>query len=119
MVTVCAWCEKYMGSKEPLEDPGVSHGICSACVERQTLIDAPVVVVSPARVATIPLLRTLLRGSPDVTIVVDRRCGERRNGNGHGNGNGNGRGNGHGHRSWMTIERRQDKRRRSSALYLV
>lgn len=117
MVTVCAWCQRYMGSKEPLHDPGVSHGICSGCVERQTLAYAPVVVVNPARVATIPLLKTLLGGASDIAIVVDRRSGERRNGNGHSNGNGHGSGNGHGDEA--TLERRADKRRRSSALYLV
>ena len=74
----------------------MSHGICSACVERQSLTDTPVVVVSPARVSTIPLLQTLLRGAPDVTIVVDRRYGERRDGRSNGNGNGNGHGNGSG-----------------------
>jgi hypothetical protein len=117
MVTVCAWCQKYMGSKEPLHDPEVSHGICSACVERQSLTDSPVVVVSPARVATIPLLQTLLRGAPDVTIVVDRRYGERRNGGSNGNGNGNGRAGGS--RTLSVVERRTDDRRRLSALYLV
>jgi hypothetical protein len=117
MITVCAWCQKYMGSKEPLHDPEVSHGICSACVERQSLTDAPVVVVSPARVATIPLLQTLLRGAPDVTIVVDRRYGERRNGGGNGNGKGIGHAEGRG--TWSTLERRTDDRRRLSALYLV
>ena len=29
MVTVCAWCQKYMGSMEPFHDPAVSHGICA------------------------------------------------------------------------------------------
>ena len=113
MVTVCAWCQKYMGSKEPLEDPGVSHGICSVCVERQSLTDTPVLVVSPNRAGTIPLLNTLLRGAPDIAIVVDRRSRERRNGGGNGYGNGNG----------LTVEldsdRRLDDRRRDPALYLV
>ena len=76
-------------------------------------------VVNPARVATVPLLRTLLGGAPGgapgVAIVVDRRSGERRNGNGHGNGNGNR----NGIVDEAALDRRADKRRRSSALYLV
>ena len=112
MVTVCAWCEKYMGSKEPLLDPSVSHGICSACVERQTLAETPVLVVSPARAGTIPLLNTLLRGAPDIAIVVDRRNGDRR----HHGSNGNGRG----YRQVLESDRRaDDDRRRGTALYLV
>jgi hypothetical protein len=107
MVTVCAWCQSYMGSKEPLEDPGVTHGICNACVKRQTLDSAPVLVVSPDRAGTIPLLNTLLRGSPDIAVVVDRRSGQRRNGGGRGHG---GR---------VEDDRRVDDRRRGAALYLV
>jgi hypothetical protein len=126
MVTVCAWCQKYMGSKEPLRDPSVSHGICSVCVERQSLTDTPVLVVSPARAGAIPLLHTLLSGSRDVAIVVDRRGGERRNGNGngngngHGNGHGSGAGNGNGNGHYVEPdERRVNERRRGPALYLV
>jgi len=111
MVTVCAWCEKYMGSMEPLQDSSVSHGICSACVERQSLADTPVLVVSPARAGTIPLLNTLLRSAPDVSILVDRRSRERRNGLGDGNGNG--------HRMLGADERRAEERRRASAIYLI
>jgi hypothetical protein len=117
MVTVCAWCQKYMGSKEPFQNPGVSHGICSACVERQSLAYTPVLVVSPSRAGTVPLLSTLLSGAPDVEIVVDRRSGERRHdiraGYGNGGGNGNGR------RQLTGMERRVGDRRRESALYLV
>ena len=75
------------------------------------------VVVSPNRVATIPLLQTLLRGAPDVTIVVNRRYSERRDGEANGNGNGAGHAGSHG--SWSVFERRTDDRRRLSALYLV
>ena len=113
MVTVCAWCEKYMGSKEPFEDPGITHGICSVCMEQETVSDPPVLVVSPDRAATIPLLSTLLRGSPDIAIVVDRRGGERR----HGAGNGYRRGNGL--PMALDADRRVDDRRRVPALYLV
>ena len=104
MVTVCAWCQKYMGSKEPLQNPGVSHGICSACVERQSLADTPVLVVSPSRAGTVPLLSTLLRGAPDVEIVIDRRSSERRR---------------NGHHRVRGLERRAGDRRREMALYLV
>jgi hypothetical protein len=80
MVTVCAWCQQYMGSKEPLHNPAVSHGICNDCVERGPLDDAPVLVVSRDRVEAIPVLQTLLRGAPEIAIVVDRRANERRDG---------------------------------------
>ena len=49
MVTVCAWCQKYMGSMEPLQETRISHGICGDCAERDSLDDAPVLVVSPGR----------------------------------------------------------------------
>jgi hypothetical protein len=103
-----------MGSKEPLQNPGVSHGICPACAERQSLTDTPVLVVSPSRAGTVPLLSTLLRGAPgDVEIVIDRRSGERRH-NGHpGDGNGNG------HHRVRDLERRTGDRRREMAPYLV
>jgi hypothetical protein len=109
MITVCAWCEKYLGSKEPLEDPGITHGICPACIERQTLDEVPVLVVSPERAGTIPALNALLGGTPDISIVVDRRSGERRNG----------RGNGNGQPEPLADERRCEDRRRGPGLYLV
>ena len=40
--------------------------------------DPPVLVVSPGRADTIPLLREMLRGEPEITIVVDRRSGGER-----------------------------------------
>jgi hypothetical protein len=107
MVTVCAWCQKYMGSKEPLSDPAVTHGICNDCVEREQHGGPPVLVVSRARREEIPTLQALLRGAPSITIVVDRRARERR-----------------GHRSygWLVdlhTDRRAEDRRRLPSLYLV
>jgi hypothetical protein len=37
----CSWCEKagrdpFMGEKEPLHDPSVSHGLCQRCLEEMT-----------------------------------------------------------------------------------
>jgi hypothetical protein len=111
MITVCAWCQKYMGSKEPLYDPAVSHGICSECVERESLDDSPVLVVSHSRRDTIPMLQTLLRGAPEIAIVVDRRAGERRGGNGKGNG--------HGRPVAYVADRRETERRRAPSFFLV
>jgi len=111
MVTVCAWCQKYMGSKEPLYDPAVSHGICGACVERQSLDDAPVLVVSRGRAEAIPMLQSLLRGAPEIAIVVDRRATERRAGNGKGNG--------YGRPVAYVADRRAANRRQAPSFYLV
>jgi hypothetical protein len=74
MVTVCAWCDRYLGSK----DAEVSHGICSACTARQHWRESPVLVVAPHREEMVEVLRHLLQGSPEVTIVVDRRRQHRR-----------------------------------------
>jgi hypothetical protein len=78
MVTVCAWCERYLGAREA--DPPVTHGICPPCFDRQRLSDTPVVVVSPHRADLRGLLQHLLRGEPAIRVVVDRRAGERRRG---------------------------------------
>ena len=111
MVTVCAWCQKYMGSKEPLADPAVSHGICPACVERESLADAPVLVVSPRRAPAIPMLQTLLRGAPEIAIVVERRAGERRGDHEFESA--------HGRPVAYVVDRRATERRRAPSLYLV
>jgi hypothetical protein len=94
MVIVCAWCQKYVGSREPFHDPGVSHGICDDCVDRQSLDDAPVLVVSRDRQAAIPVLQTLLRGAPEIRVVVDRRLAS-------------------------VADRRASERRRAPSFYLV
>ena len=111
MVTVCAWCQRYMGSMEPLHNPSVSHGICSDCVERDSLDDAPVLVVSRDRVEAIPVLQSLLRGAPEIAIVVDRRAGERRGGHGTGND--------HSRFAVSAPDRRAAERRRTPTFYLV
>lgn len=111
MVIVCAWCQEYMGCKEPFDERSVSHGICPGCSDRETLGDAPVLVVSRERAETIPMLHSLLRGAPEVAVVVDRRAGERRRGNGKGNGC---------FRNPIeTLDRRSTERRRSPTFYLV
>ena len=74
MVTVCAWCDRYLGPN----DAAVTHGICTACTARQHWRDSPVLVVSRERESLIPVLRHLLHGIPEVTIVLERRIDERR-----------------------------------------
>jgi hypothetical protein len=78
MVTICAWCERYLGSKEPLSNPAVSHGICTSCIERQELTARPVVVVSRRYAEAAPVLQGLLAGTPEITVVVERRSAQRR-----------------------------------------
>jgi hypothetical protein len=74
MVTVCAWCDRYLGPN----DAPVTHGICTACTARQHWRDTPVLVVSREREGLIPVLRHLLHGIPEVKIVLERRIDERR-----------------------------------------
>jgi hypothetical protein len=74
MITVCAWCDRYLGP----ENVAVTHGICPACTARQNWRETPVLVISRHREATAPVLRHLLHGSPEVRIVVERRQDERR-----------------------------------------
>ena len=74
MVTVCAWCDRYLGP----DDAVITHGICNACTARQHWRDLPVLVVSRHREALIPVLRHLLQGSPEVKIVLERRQDRRR-----------------------------------------
>jgi len=31
MIRMCSWCGKYMGQKDPLGDPKISHMICPDC----------------------------------------------------------------------------------------
>ena len=74
MLTVCAWCDRYLGG----HDAEITHGICTACTARQHWHDTPVLVVSREREGLIPVLRHLLHGIPEVKIVLERRLDERR-----------------------------------------
>jgi hypothetical protein len=101
MVTVCAWCDRYLGP----DDVPVTHGICLACTARQHWRDSPVLVVSRHRESMVPVLRQLLQGNPEVKIVVERRADERRRAR---------------PRDVIVIERRsgQDRRRRDDMMLL-
>ena len=77
MVTICAWCERYLGTTREA-GPVVTHGICEPCATRQRWAEAPVIVVARHRADLCELLEQLLRGEPAVRIVIDRRVGDRR-----------------------------------------
>ena len=79
MVIVCAWCERYLGSK-PSKHGGVTHGICGPCQARQRWREAPTFILEPTRAELLPILKELLRGKPEIPVVIDRRQEERRNG---------------------------------------
>ena len=74
MLTVCAWCDRFLG---PQSAP-VTHGICPTCTARQHWEDSPVLVVAPGRQDLVPVLKQLLQGNPQIRILVDRRRGDRR-----------------------------------------
>src|SRR5262245_40188553 len=78
MVTICAWCQRFLGSKEPLADPSLTHGICKTCALRQQLGGSATLVVSRERAGAVPFLMGLLNGTPEIRVIVDRRRGERR-----------------------------------------
>ena len=66
-------------------------------------------VVSPGRARAIPMLKTLLRGAPEIAIVVDRRGRDRR---GECEAD-------HGRPVAYVVDRRATDRRRAPSLYLV
>lgn len=76
MVTVCAWCERYLGST--MDAGPMNHGICIPCSVRQRWVDTPIIVVARHRAEMIPVLEQLLRGEPAIQVVIDRRVGDRR-----------------------------------------
>ena len=76
MITVCAWCERFLGAKGA--DPVVTHGICEPCAARQRWQDTPVIVVARHRAEMHAVLQQLLRGEPAMRIVIDRRVSDRR-----------------------------------------
>ena len=77
MVTVCAWCERYLGSVRE-GGPMVTHGICPPCAARQRWREAPVIVVSRDRADIGAVLEQMVRGEPPMRVVIDRRVGDRR-----------------------------------------
>ena len=91
MKIVCAWCERdgvpaVMGEREPLDDPGVTHGICP---RHMTLVLSTLpsgsfqgvdllVIVRPSDRALFEHLLWATSGVPDIRAIMERRRGERR-----------------------------------------
>ena len=76
--------------------------------QRKRNASRPVLIVSPERTDAIPVLEKLLRGDPEIEIVVDRRVSDRRVGS---NGE---------EEAVPDAERREGQRRvRPATLYLV
>lgn len=78
MVVVCAWCQRYLGIKEPENDFSVTHSICRYCSARVKWNDSPTLVVSRSKAHMLPVLAGLLRGNPEIRLVLDRRSAPRR-----------------------------------------
>jgi hypothetical protein len=87
----CAWCRGeglvgFLGEREPLDDPGETHGICPrhaaallADVTAQSRSGVrTLIVVHPREVALYEYLRRRLATVKDVEVIFDRRRGERR-----------------------------------------
>src|SRR5258708_37509684 len=73
MIKVCAWCQKYLGISDSEPPLAISHGICPTCVARQQHAELPTLVIPEKWADTLPLMEALLRGTPDITVVVERR----------------------------------------------
>jgi len=95
MHVLCAWCRQegkpgYLGMREPLEDPGLSHGIC-ADHQEQLLASRPsrsfpdaelLIVVHRNNITLYEHLQRWVAGAPAVKVLVDRRATDRRSATG-------------------------------------
>lgn len=77
-ISVCAWCDRYLGVRNPDDAALLSHGICRPCSTRYRWIDTPILVVSRKRAGLAPVLEEVIRGASIVPVVVDRRLRDRR-----------------------------------------
>ncbi len=77
MTVVCVSCQRYLSTKPPYRDLGVTHGICTACVIRQRR-ELSTLVVSRERADAWPMLESVFRVQSDLQVVLERRRGDRR-----------------------------------------
>ena len=78
MISVCGWCQRLLDRPVGTEAKSISHGICVNCRARLQWEKSPTLVVSRKETRYLPVLNHLLRGDPEIRVVVDRRRGERR-----------------------------------------
>lgn len=76
MITVCAWCERYLGSTDA--ELVVTHGICAPCASTQRSVGTPTIVVARHRAEMHAVLEQLLSSQPSMRVVLDRRMVDRR-----------------------------------------
>jgi hypothetical protein len=91
MLVLCAWCCReglpgYMGEREPLDNPGPTHGICQRhtaelleSVPPRPSDDAEVLIVVHREHAELhESFARFFAGTSSVKVIVDRRVAERR-----------------------------------------
>jgi len=71
MKVECAWCGKNLGEKEPVEDTGITHGMCPACreTERKTGEFELAIKRDPARYSVVR------NSHRQLTEVIDKDTG--------------------------------------------
>jgi hypothetical protein len=95
MHLLCAWCRQegkpgYLGMREPLADPGLSHGICADHTEQllesrpsRSFPDAELLIVAHRNNITLyEHLERWVAGAPAMKVLVDRRATDRRSATG-------------------------------------
>jgi hypothetical protein len=88
---MCAWCERegrpgFIGIREPVEDTGITHGICTRhkliMLSRLPSVSFPGIdrlYIVPRNQPTLYRhLRETLSPVPGIEVIVDRRVGQRR-----------------------------------------
>ena len=88
---ICAWCDAegrpgYLGEREPLDDPSLTHGVCVRH-RRRFLESLPstsfpdaemLIVVRPNDTSLYEYLRRRLAGVKGVKVIPERRQADRR-----------------------------------------
>jgi len=91
MLVFCAWCRHeqkvgYLGMREPLENPVVTHGVCRE--HQQRLLESfpsrsfpgveLLIIVRRNGTTLYESLERAYAATPRVKVLMDRRVGERR-----------------------------------------